>query len=106
MILARRWSNGYDFGLPSRLSGFEMPESARARTIFPVDAYFNLGVLMNKIKKILAQNNFDGYVYGYEAEPSYLQFSKIAYFLGTVYQRCAPKIFKVALFAFAQKIEG
>jgi hypothetical protein len=42
-------------------------------------------------------------VYTYEAEPSYLSFSPLAYYLGVLHQRHAPKGVRLALFAFAQK---
>jgi hypothetical protein len=51
----------------------------------------------------LRANRFDGVVYGYEAEPSYLNFSLIAYALGTIYRNLAPPRFRSCLFAFARK---
>lgn len=59
---------------------------------------------VRKLRRILKKNGFVGVVYGYEAEPSYLSFSTIAYFLGVVYQRFAPGALKSAVFAFG-KIE-
>jgi SAM-dependent methyltransferase len=55
-----------------------------------------------KIKKIMKKNGFDCVAYGYDAEPSYLSFSAIAYFFGVVHQRLAPKFFKPTLFAFGK----
>lgn len=55
------------------------------------------------LRKALVRHGFDGLVFGYEAEPSYLSFSKAAYALGVLYQKLAPGLFKAALFAFAQK---
>ncbi len=55
------------------------------------------------LRKALAQHGFAAVVYGYEAEPSYLSFSRAAYALGVLHQKLAPSIFKAALFAFAQK---
>lgn len=69
--------------------------------VFP--AYYKANTTF-KIKKLLKANNFNGIVYGFESEPSYLSFSKIAYFLGVLHQKFAPKIFKPSLFVFA-KIE-
>jgi len=53
------------------------------------------------IKRYLKEYGFEGVVYGYEAEPSYLSFSKTAYFLGALYQRCVPEFLKSQIFAFA-----
>jgi SAM-dependent methyltransferase len=55
-----------------------------------------------QIRSKMRQYGFDGVVYGYEAEPSYLSFSKIAYWLGVLHQRFAPAFLKASLFAFAQ----
>jgi SAM-dependent methyltransferase len=61
------------------------------------------------IKNIMTKNGFECVVYGYEAEPSYLSFSRIAYFLGVLHQRLAPAFMKPAIFAFgkiAKKASG
>ncbi|MFH1645520.1 MAG: methyltransferase domain-containing protein [Candidatus Omnitrophota bacterium] len=55
-----------------------------------------------KIKSMMKKYGFKGVVYGYEAEPSYLSFSKFAYGIGVLHQRLAPKIFKPSIFAFGQ----
>lgn len=55
------------------------------------------------LRRALAQQGFEAVVYGYEAEPSYLSFSKIAYALGVLHQKLAPGFLKPALFAFARK---
>lgn len=55
------------------------------------------------VRRALAQQGFEGVVYGYEAEPSYLSFSKAAYALGVLHQRLAPGVFKAAIFAFGRK---
>ena len=56
------------------------------------------------IRRMLAVNGFAGIVYGYEAEPSYLDFSRLFYFLGVIHQRIAPGFIRAALFAFARKM--
>lgn len=56
-----------------------------------------------QLKKNMEKYDFDHCVYGYEAEPSYLSFSKLFYFLGVLHQKFAPNIFKPALFAFGRK---
>lgn len=55
-----------------------------------------------KLKRIMKQHGFDCVVYGYEAEPSYLSFSKIAYFLGILHHKYAPGFLKPAIFAFGR----
>jgi SAM-dependent methyltransferase len=57
-----------------------------------------------KIRKMLDKYGFEHVVYGYEAEPSYLGFSKIAYWFGTLHQRFAPGFLRPAIFAFARKL--
>lgn len=63
----------------------------------------------NTIKRISSMLNSHGFkenaVYGYEAEPSYLSFSKVAYWLGVLHQKLAPAIFKAAVIAFGRKVE-
>lgn len=56
-----------------------------------------------RIRKAMGRIGFDCVVYGYEAEPSYLSFSRIAYAIGVLHQKIAPAAFKPALFAFGQK---
>lgn len=56
-----------------------------------------------KINKLLTNNGLDGCVYGYAAEPSYTNFSRIVYYLTAVSQRIIPKSLKSTLFIFAQK---
>ncbi len=56
-----------------------------------------------RLARTLDRLGFDAHVYGYEAEPSYLSFSRIAYFLGVLHQCFAPGFLRVALFAFGEK---
>lgn len=58
------------------------------------------------LRKTLQRRGFDCVVYGYEAEPGYLAFSKFAYRLGVWHQRYAPWFMKLALFAFGRKTGG
>lgn len=57
-----------------------------------------------RLQKALSAIGFDCVVYGYEAEPSYLSFSRVAYALGVIHQKIAPSAIRPALFAFGQKI--
>jgi len=56
-----------------------------------------------RIRYMLNKYGFDHCVYGYEAEPSYLSFSRFFYLLGVIHQRFAPNVFKAAIFAFGRK---
>jgi SAM-dependent methyltransferase len=56
------------------------------------------------LRSALRSHGFDAVVYGYEAEPSYLSFSKLAYALGVIHQKIAPGFLRAAIFAFARKI--
>jgi len=56
-----------------------------------------------KLRGLLRSHGFDGCAYGYEAEPAYLAFSRMAYSLGTLYQKLVPQVFKSSIFVFARK---
>ena len=55
-----------------------------------------------KMRKTLARYGFDHAVYGYEAEPAYFSFSRVAYRLGMLYQQMTPNLLRTTIFAFAQ----
>lgn len=55
------------------------------------------------VRRALEREDFEAVVYGYEAEPSYLSFSKAAYALGVLHQRIAPGSLKPSIFAFGRK---
>ncbi len=57
-----------------------------------------------RLRRMLNEHGFDGVVYGYEAEPTYLNFSRLAYRLGVWHQRWAPRCFRSTLFAFARVV--
>nr|MBC8371969.1 hypothetical protein [Planctomycetota bacterium] len=57
-----------------------------------------------KLRTMFRKHRFDAAVYGYEAEPSYLSFSKIVYALGVLHQKFAPNALKVSLVAFGRKL--
>ncbi len=71
-----------------------------AKDIFPTFHRLNS---LRKIRGMLEKFNFEHCVYGYEAEPSYLNFSRLFYFLGVLHQRYAPKSLKPAIHVFARK---
>ena len=57
---------------------------------------------IRKLKGIMKKNGFEHVVYGYEAEPSYLKFSGIAYSFGMLHRRLAPAFLKPVIFAFGK----
>ena len=65
------------------------PTLYRCNTVFAVRAQ-------------MAANGFRAVVYGYEGDPGYLHFSKLAYALGVLHQKFAPAFLKPAIFAFGQ----
>lgn len=56
-----------------------------------------------KLRRAMTDAGFDPVVYGFDGAPVYLIFSRLTYFLGTLYQRLAPNALKVVLFAFGRK---
>lgn len=56
------------------------------------------------IRRQMARYGFDGCAYGYEAEPSYLAFSRAAYALGVLHQRLAPGIVRATIFAWGRRL--
>ncbi|MFZ5447624.1 MAG: class I SAM-dependent methyltransferase [Thermodesulfobacteriota bacterium] len=70
--------------------------------IFPT--YYRCNTI-GKLRRMLNKYGFDHCVYGYEAEPMYLSFSRFCYRLGVLHQRFAPNIIKLAIFAFGKKVE-
>jgi len=54
------------------------------------------------LRKQFRRHGFEGVVYGHEAEPSYLYFSKIAYAIGVLHQKVAPAFLRPSIFAFGQ----
>ena len=55
------------------------------------------------LRRALDEHGFEHTVYGYEAEPSYLSFSRLAYALGVLHQKMSPGFLRPALFAFGRK---
>jgi SAM-dependent methyltransferase len=82
-------------GRVARKAGKDRKEADYFPTLYRCNS---IGVM----RRHLANNGFRGVVYGYEAEPRYLGFSRLAYALGTFHQKFAPKFLKAAIFAFAR----
>jgi hypothetical protein len=57
------------------------------------------------LKRTLERHGFEGCVYGWEAEPGYLSFSGLTYWLGTLHAKLAPESIQLALFGFARKVK-
>lgn len=72
-----------------------------AEDVFPTLYHCNS---LPAVKRMLARHGFQGVVCGYEAEPSYLSFSPIAYALGVFHQKFAPGFWRASIFAFAEKV--
>jgi len=78
----------------------KVKENLSESDIFPTFYKCNT---VRKIQKQFDRLNFNHTVFGYEAEPGYLAFSRFAYFLGVLHQRHAPSLFKVGIHAFGVK---
>lgn len=57
---------------------------------------------IRKLRRIMKKHALECVVYGYEAEPSYLSFSRIAYLLGVLHQRFAPGFMRPSILAFGK----
>lgn len=90
--------------VPNRLHArvlSKVQENRKAEDVFPTVYRCNS---IRKLRSAFRRHGFDAAVYGYEAEPSYLQFSKLAYAAGVLHQRFAPRSFRPAIFAFGRKV--
>ena len=78
-------------------------DGRKEEDVFPT--YYKCNTIW-KIRSMLNRYGYDYVVYGYEAEPSYLSFSKIAYWFGVLHQRFAPSFLRPAIFAFGKKVNN
>jgi SAM-dependent methyltransferase len=79
-------------------------DGRKEETVFPT--YYRCNSLP-RMCSLLKKHGFSNHVVlGYEAEPSYLSFSRLAYWLGTLHQKMAPGFLRAAIFAFGQKEAG
>jgi len=74
-------------------------QNRKEEDVFPT--YYRCNSI-SKIRAILNKYQVEHIVYGYEAEPSYLSFSRFAYWLGVLHQRFAPSFLKPAIFTFGR----
>jgi SAM-dependent methyltransferase len=86
--------------LHARVLGKVLYQPKKEEDVFPTVYRCNTH---RRLRRMLEQHGFDACVYGFEAEPYHLSFSRWAYWLGVLHQRLAPKMFRSTLFAFAQK---
>ena len=68
--------------------------------VFPT--YYRCNTI-GKLDQMMGKYGFSSVVYGYEAEPSYLGFSRAAYFLGYLHQKVSPSRLHAAIFAFGRR---
>lgn len=59
---------------------------------------------VSKLRTQMAAHRFRAVVYGYEAEPSYLNFSKLAYRIGILHQKLTPGFLRPSIFGFGQSL--
>lgn len=97
-VLSRMLPNRSHAGVLARAK-----RDLREEDVFPTLYRCNT---IGALRKALAAGGFESVVYGYEAEPSYLSFSKIAYALGVAHQKLAPGFLKPAIFAFGRKVSA
>ncbi len=70
--------------------------------VFPT--YYRVNTVW-AMRRVLKRAGLEGVVYGYEAEPSYLQFSALAYVVGRYLHAFTPSALRTCLFVFARKPE-
>ena len=56
-----------------------------------------------KLNRKLSKHGFDGIAYGYESEPSYLNFWGVAYRVGVFVHKFLPGCFRTMIFVFGRK---
>ena len=56
------------------------------------------------VRRQMIKNGFETAIYGFDAGPGYLTFSKIAYFIGYVHQQIAPSFVRPIIVAFGRKL--
>lgn len=95
-LMARLIPNRFHHAIIRRSGGSRSEED-----VFPTVYRCNT---RRTIRRALTRWGFtSNVVYGYEAEPSYLSFSRLAYFLGVLHQKSAPSAIRPTIFAFAEK---
>jgi SAM-dependent methyltransferase len=89
--------------IPERFVGTllgRLQDNRKPEDVFPAVYRCNT---THALRRMFAKYDLDGVAYTHEAEPSYLQCSRLAYRLGVWHQRLAPPPIRVGLLAFAAK---
>ena len=95
-LIARLLPNWWHPKLTARVQSGRSKED-----VFPT--YYRCNTIW-RIRRYLKDLGFDGCIYTFEAEPSYLEFSKFAYWLGILHQKYEPKAVKLNIFGFTRKV--
>jgi SAM-dependent methyltransferase len=95
-VAARLISNEHHARVLSKVQERRRPED-----IFPT--LYRCNTRRKLVRALIAQGFEQCVVCTHEAEPSYLNFSKMFYWLGVMHQRFSPSGLKPVLFAFARK---
>jgi SAM-dependent methyltransferase len=95
-IAQRLIPNRYHANVLQRAQEFRKEED-----VFPTFYRCNT---IKALQKMLRAHSFDSLTYGYESEPSYLEFSRFFYWLGVIHQRLAPRSLSPVLHAFGRRL--
>jgi SAM-dependent methyltransferase len=98
-VAARLISNKYHARVLSKVQDRRRPED-----VFPT--LYRCNTKRRLVQAVTAEGFEPCVVYAHEAEPSYLNFSKVFYWLGVLHQRFSASWMKPVLFAFARKRLG
>lgn len=74
--------------------------SREQRDVFPAVYRCNT---VRTWRKAFCHYGFEGLATAHESEPRYLEFSRLAFAAGVLYQKIAPTVLRNVIFAFAQK---
>ena len=88
--------------MPNRYHARVLTRTGAARAEQDVFPTFHRANTVGALRRLLSGAGFESHVYGFDAEPGYLRFSPIAYWLGVMHQRLAPRRIRPYLFAFAR----
>lgn len=89
--------------IPNRMHARVLEKTGHGRAAHDVFPTVHRCNTVGALRRGLERSGFDACVYGYEAEPQYLNFSRMAYALGVLHQRFAPRAIRASIFAFARK---
>ncbi|TWT52647.1 putative S-adenosylmethionine-dependent methyltransferase [Rubripirellula amarantea] len=88
--------------IPNRLHGNVVTKvQAKRKSEDTFDTYFRSNTPF-KLRREMRNRGFETAIYGYEPNPQYLEFSKVAYWLGTLHQKFAPRMLKASIFGFCR----